>query len=89
MVDALNHTNQYTYDGLNRMTNTTFQDQSTQATGYDLVGRKAWQTDQASNTTWFGYDGLGRLTAVTNAPGKAEQPDQPGGCLGSADQFCL
>lgn len=35
--------------------------------GFDLLGRRTSQTDQASKVTGYTYDGLGRLTKVTDA----------------------
>jgi len=55
-----------TWDGLNRLTGTSFPDSTTISNIYyrlDLVGTK----DRLGNWTRYGYDGLQHLTAVTNA----------------------
>lgn len=55
-----------TWDGLNRLTSTTFPDSTTISNTYyrlDLVGTK----DRLGNWTRYAYDGLQHLTAVTNA----------------------
>jgi RHS repeat-associated protein len=54
------------WDGLNRLVNTAFTDDSTSSnffTGVHLAGRK----NRLGNWTWLGYDGLEHLISVTDA----------------------
>ena len=55
-----------TWDGLNRLTGTSFPDNTTISNVYyrlDLVASK----DRLANWTYYGFDGLQHLTTVTNA----------------------
>lgn len=54
------------WDGLNRPTGTTYQDNTTVSNIYTFLDLTA-QKDRLGNWTYFGYDGLQHLTSITNA----------------------
>ncbi len=54
------------WDGLNRLTGTTYQDKSTVSNVYTFLDRTAHK-DRMGNWTYFGYDALQHLHTVTNA----------------------
>nr|WP_295770559.1 RHS repeat-associated core domain-containing protein [Rhodoferax sp.] len=58
-------TTNFTYDALNRLTNTSYPDGSTHSTVYRTDNRKQSETDPRGMITTYGYDGAGRLTSVT------------------------
>src|SRR5205823_5204516 len=68
----------YQYDTLNRRTHMIYPSipglgVTQQITGYDALGRRTQETDQANVVTRYDYDALGRLTTVTSA---YNTPDQ-------------
>jgi RHS repeat-associated protein len=63
-LPALSVTN--TYDGLNRLTGTTFPDGTYTSNRYNILDLSATR-DRLGNWTYFGHDPLQHLTAVTNA----------------------
>jgi YD repeat-containing protein len=73
VTDAKGNVTTYQYDALNRRTKTIFPSSDGIApptettTGYDELGRRTSETDQANKTTSLEYDSLGRLTAVVDA----------------------
>lgn len=75
MVDALGRAIDYEYDALNRQVRTIYPatvlggPRAVTLTGYDVLGQKIAETNEADIVTCFGYDGLGRLVSVTNAHG--------------------
>jgi RHS repeat-associated protein len=78
VVDALGRATDYEYDAMNRQVKVIYpatvsgQARATMTTGYDGLGRRVAETNEASIIRRFGYDGLGRLIAATNAWGTAE-----------------
>jgi RHS repeat-associated protein len=73
MVDAATRTIDYEYDLLNRRVKTIFPatvsggTRPYTLTGYDGLGRRIAETNEAGIVSRFGYDGAGRLIATTNA----------------------
>jgi RHS repeat-associated protein len=55
-----------TWDGLNRLTSTTYPDQSFVSNIYTILDLTAHK-DRLGNWTYFGYDALEHLTSITNA----------------------
>ena len=55
-----------TWDALNRLTGTTFQDDTTISNVYINLSRSA-SKDRLGYWTYYGYDGLEHLTSITNA----------------------
>jgi len=70
-TDADGHTTTYTYDGLNRVSKTTYPTSpATYTTStYDFRGNVIDTTDQAGHVTQNVYDLAGRLTSTTTANG--------------------
>ncbi len=71
-VDPLGHRTGFDYDCAHRLETTTHpattrNPVTTRRTGYDLLGRRMSETDQAGVVTGFGFDQVGRLTSVTDA----------------------
>ncbi|MEQ9541573.1 MAG: tandem-95 repeat protein [Deltaproteobacteria bacterium] len=72
ITDARSNVTTLTYDfasdrhGGGRLVRTDFADGTHVSSGYDALGRKTSDTDQAGRTTHFGFDALGRLTSVTD-----------------------
>ena len=77
VVDALGRATDYEYDALNRRTKTIFPATATggqrpfTTLGYDVLGRRIAETNEAGIVARFGYDPLSRLIGVTNAFGTA------------------
>jgi YD repeat-containing protein len=71
----------------NRPTKTIFTDGTFKPTGYDVVGRKISETDQAGHATTFQYDDCGRLERVTDAMGgtTSHQYDEVGNVIARTD----
>jgi RHS repeat-associated protein len=73
VYDARGQRTDYEYDELDRLVKTIFPaleifgSHSTNCIGYDSLGRRVAETNEAGVVTRFAYDGLGRLIAVTNA----------------------
>jgi len=57
----------YTYDGQNRLTQTTFPDTTFTQTHYNNLGQVDLRTDELGHQTQYQYDGDGRLTTTTYA----------------------
>jgi len=78
MVDGMNRSTDFQYDALNRRAAVLFPAtvsgglRATNLTGYDALGRRVAETNEAGIVARFGYDGLGRLIGVTNAAGAAD-----------------
>ncbi|MHC4739164.1 MAG: hypothetical protein ACYS9Y_09705 [Planctomycetota bacterium] len=71
----------FEYDKLGRLRYTDFSDGTYTYVGYDNLGRKSSETDQAGRTRWFDYDSAGRLTAVilpeVDDPNNGDTPTYP------------
>jgi len=73
MVDAASRTTDCEYDDLNRAVKTIFPATVSGGarpftlTGYDSLGRRVAETNEAGVITRYGYDGAGRVIGVTNA----------------------
>jgi RHS repeat-associated protein len=65
-IDANGQMFTYVYDDMNRRTRTELPDGTFTETGYDTLGRRVSERDQAGRTTRFEYDQLGRLTKVVD-----------------------
>ena len=68
-IDALNHTNTFTYDALGRRTKETLPGTQAQTFGYDTVGNLIRQTNFNSIIITNQYDALNRLTNKSSANG--------------------
>jgi RHS repeat-associated protein len=70
MTDGLGHTTRYQYDARNRLTVTTYPDQTATTNAYDGPGNLAGVTDQAGNQVQYTYDGANQLKTVVqlNSP---------------------
>jgi RHS repeat-associated protein/uncharacterized repeat protein (TIGR01451 family) len=73
LIDALARETRYTYDVRNRLTKTTFADNTFEETTFDGMGRRLAFTDQEGRTTRFAYDDVGDLLSVTDTQGAATQ----------------
>jgi RHS repeat-associated protein len=71
-TDPLGRVTTFTYDGVNRMTGTTYPDGTTKSWTYDYRGNKLTETDQLGRVTKWVYDLAGQLTSMTAAFGTAE-----------------
>ncbi len=60
----------YGYNAAGAMTSMTDSSGNTWTSGYDLRGRKIWQTDPDAGHATFSYDQGGQLTSTTDARGK-------------------
>jgi len=58
---------QFTYDNQNRLTQTTFPDNSSTQTHYNSLGQVDVRTDELGHQTQYQYDNDGRLTTTTYA----------------------
>jgi|GEM_PF-384136 len=58
---------QYAYDGQNRLTKTTFPDNTFTQTHYNTLGQVDVRTDELGHQTQYVYDSDGRLTTTTYA----------------------
>ncbi len=66
--DALSRQTHYQYDGLNRVTQITYPDNTTKTLHYETVrGRLDYVVDQNGNKTNYAYDDTNRLTAIADA----------------------
>src|SRR5207244_2894397 len=69
--DALGHQTDYEYDAANRLVRVVFPQvtgepgRKSRSTGYDGLGRKTRESDEAGVITAFDYDFRGLLTSVT------------------------
>lgn len=66
-MDALNRTNQFFFDAVGLLTNTTFADGLFESYSYDAEGRRTNRLDRANHTTGYTYDSAGRLRRTTFA----------------------
>jgi RHS repeat-associated protein len=57
---ALARVTSFTYDDRGNLTQTTFPDGSTEATGYDAENRRIWSQDRLGHRTFYVYDKVGR-----------------------------
>src|SRR5262249_43984936 len=79
----------YTYDGLNTLTQLSSPDTGVTNYTYDAAGNRRTQTDARNVTANYGYDALNRLTSITyptaalNITYAYDQPDATTGCTGS------
>jgi YD repeat-containing protein len=70
VIDPINssaHPTSFTYDGMDRLTRTTYPDATHVDFGYDYRGRRTTVTDQNGKVTTYAYDDEDRLTSVTDA----------------------
>ena len=70
-VDALDRRTTYTYDAANRLTRTTYPDNTSVSYTYDFRNKRLTETDQDSRVIAHTYDKAGRRTKTTY-PGGAE-----------------
>jgi RHS repeat-associated protein len=63
---------QYKYDGMNRITQTTYPDGSVRQTSYNAAGQKASITDGLGYVTAYKYNAAGRLIQTTYPDGSLE-----------------
>lgn len=79
--DARRHNTWFQYDALGRQTHTIYHDQTYTYVGYDELGRRISQTNQAGKTKWFEYNIAGRLAAAilpdVNDPNNDNAPTYP------------
>src|SRR6266542_7004832 len=74
----MNRATDFQYDALSRRAAVLFPAtvsgglRATNLTGYDALGRRVAETNEAGILARFGYDGLGRLICVTNAWGTSD-----------------
>jgi RHS repeat-associated protein len=78
----------FTYDKLNRLTKTTYPDNSTTQTVYNAIGKQAKTIDQLGRETSYEYDSQGRLTTTIYPDGTSESStyDAEGRRLTSTDR---
>lgn len=62
----------YQFDGLNRLTQTTYPDGSTTQIQYNAIGKQSVTIDQLGHQTSYTYDAMGRLTQTTYPDGTNE-----------------
>jgi YD repeat-containing protein len=81
-------TTTFLYDKLNRVTKTTYADNSFTRVEYNELGQQKATIDQAGHRTEFEYDTLGRLIKTTHPDGKFEEStyDDEGRRLTSKDR---
>jgi RHS repeat-associated protein len=60
-------TTSYSYDGNNRLVQTTYPDQSFTQIKYNVIGKQSDVIDQLGHTTHYDYDNQGRLAKTTYA----------------------
>ena len=86
-TDPVNHTTLYTYDTLNRQTNSVNAAGDTTITRYDPVGNRISETDPNTNTTTYVYDALDRLIVETDPLGGVTTAayDADGNVIGTSD----
>jgi RHS repeat-associated protein len=63
-TDALNRTTKFVYDGLDRLVETIYADNTSTKTSYNAAGKILTQTDQSERVTRYEYDALDQLKAV-------------------------
>jgi RHS repeat-associated protein len=85
--DFAGNVTRYTYDGADRLTQTTFPDGTTEQRAYDAAGNLVQVTDALGRTTRYMYDAVGRQTSVINALGNVttRQYDATGNLIAEAD----
>jgi RHS repeat-associated protein len=66
-TDPLGNTTYYTYDKLDRVIDTRFNDNTHVSETYDALGQVLTQTNQLGNTTKYEYDERNRNTAIIDA----------------------
>ena len=70
-MDANANTTAFAYDGLDRLSTTTYPGGSTEVLTYDADSNIASRKTRAGATIAYGYDTLNRLTAKTPPSGPA------------------
>ena len=66
LVDANDRITTYTYDGLDRLSQTSYADSSSESYTYDAAGNRLTKTTRSGNVITYAYDPLNRLS--TRAP---------------------
>ncbi|MGH1506259.1 MAG: RHS repeat-associated core domain-containing protein [Acidimicrobiales bacterium] len=81
-VDTVDGTESYTLDALNRLTNATYADGTSEVFGYDAAGNRTSHTDRDGDTVTYNLDQTGAL--VSDSDGVVYTTDNAGNLVSSS-----